>query len=151
MGRRATTFTPQIADEICARLAEGEPLRQICRDEHMPAWRTVYDWRTKNPDFDAAIARAREVGFDAIAEEALRIADTPIVVEEVTEGGKYGLTVKRSDAVDHRKLQIWTRLQLLAKWSPDKYGERIQQDIKGNLALNVVTGVTGDDDASDLV
>ena len=29
----------------------------------------------------------------------------------------------------HRKLQIETRLKLLAKWSPKKYGEKIQQEL----------------------
>lgn len=142
-------YTPEIVDEICERLSDGEPLRQICRDKHMPSWRAVYDWLKLYPDFAAAIARARELGYDAIAEDALRIADTPITAEEVTEGGKYGLTVKRGDAVDHRKLQIWTRLQLLAKWSPEKYGERIKQEHSGSVSLNVTTGVPVDD-GSDL-
>jgi hypothetical protein len=123
-----STYRPEIATEICARLAEGEPLRQICRDLHMPAWRTVYDWIEKDPDFAARIARARELGFDAIAEEALEIANTPVIGVEHEETAD-GYKVKRADMLGHRKLQIYTRLQLLAKWCPQKYGEKTAVDL----------------------
>jgi hypothetical protein len=121
---QSSTYTPELAAEICARLSEGEPLRVICRDEHMPAWRTVYDWIRANPEFATRIARARELGYDAIAEEALEIADTPksgVRTEETEDGYK---TV-REDMLGHRKLQVETRLKLLAKWSPKKYGDKI--------------------------
>jgi len=34
-------------------------------------------------------------------------------------------TVREEDMLGHRKLQIETRLKLLAKWNPKKYGERL--------------------------
>lgn len=129
MGNKST-YTLEIADEICNRLAEGEPLRQICRDEHTPAWRTVYAWIQADKDFAARIAHARDAGFDAIAEEALEIANTPVVGEETEDDGEK-LKVKRSDMLGHRKLQVETRLKLLAKWSPKKYGERIATELTG--------------------
>jgi hypothetical protein len=125
---RKSKYTPQVAEEICRRLAEGEPLRAICRDPHMPAWRTVYDWIEANSEFAAHIARARQLGFDAIAEEALEIANTPVMGEEIEDDGDK-VKVRRSDMLGHRKLQIWTRLQLLAKWCPQRYGDRSQLDL----------------------
>lgn len=127
---RLSTYTPEIADEICERLSEGEPLRQICRDAHLPAWRTVYDWIKADEDFAARIARARELGFDAIAEEALEIANTPVIGVETEDDGEK-VKVKRSDALGHRKLQVETRLKLLAKWSPKKYGDRLATELTG--------------------
>ena len=123
-----STYRPEIAAEICTRLAEGEPLRQICRDPHMPAWQTVYDWIRADNEFASRIARARELGFDAIAEEALEIANTPVMGEEHEET-EDGYKVKRADMLGHRKLQIYTRLQLLAKWCPQKYGEKTAVDL----------------------
>ena len=120
-----TTYTTEIAAEICARLSEGEPLRVICRDSHMPAWRTVYDWMRANPEFATRIARARELGYDAIAEEALEIADTPREGVRIEESDKDGAKRVRDDMLGHRKLQVETRLKLLAKWSPKKYGDKI--------------------------
>lgn len=124
------TYTPELAEEICNRIAEGEPLRAICRDAHMPSWRAVYDWIGKDEDFASRIAQARKMGFDAIAEEALEIADTPQDGEE-TETSELGKKVKRGDMLGHRKLQVETRLKLLAKWCPAKYGERTAMELTG--------------------
>jgi hypothetical protein len=129
MGRHST-YTEAIADEICDRIAEGETLRAICRDEHMPSWRTVYDWLNVNQDFAARFAKSRKLGFDAIAEEAFEIANTPVMGEEIEEDGDR-VKVKRADMLGHRKLQIWTRLQLLARWCPEKYGDRTAMELTG--------------------
>lgn len=124
----STTFSEdekaRIKKEICERISDGEPLRVICREPGMPNWRTVYLWRENDTEFDALIARAREMGFDAIAEDALLIANTPCegVKTELSAQGKKEI---REDMLGHRKLQIETRLKLLAKWSPKKYGDRV--------------------------
>lgn len=120
---RPSKYTPEIAAEICERLSDGEPLRQICRDEHMPAWTSIYNWAAKDKDLSERIAQAREQGYDAIAEDLLQIADTPLMGEEETSSNS-GLTITRKDMLGHRKLQIETRLKLLAKWNPKKYGDR---------------------------
>ncbi len=110
--------------EICERLATGEPLAVICRDDHMPQRRVVYDWLEEDKEVNARFACARAVGFDAIAEECLEIANTPQEGEEVTTKPDGSQEVKRGDMLGHRKLQIETRLKLLAKWDPKRYGDR---------------------------
>lgn len=128
-------YTPELDTEICERIARGEPLRAICRDAHMPSWVTVYAWRKSNPQFAQRLQLARDIGYDAIAEEALEIADTP--QEGVrTETGKDGRKTVSEDMLGHRKLQVWTRLQLLAKWAPKKYGDKIDVTT-GNESLNL--------------
>ena len=126
---RPSTYDPDIAQQMCEQLSEGIPLREICRQEGFPAWRTVYDWMAKDPDLAAAIAHARDVGYDALAEDCLRIADTPVLGEEISESedeeGVKRVTIKEVDMLGHRKLQIETRLKLLAKFNPKKYGDRV--------------------------
>jgi hypothetical protein len=117
---RTSTFTQAAADEICARLADGEPLRQICRDAHMPAWRTVYQWREAHPDFDAAIARARVPGFDAIAEETLEIIDTFPMMADSESGSRID-----SGHVAWLKNRVEQRMKLLAKWDPKRFGDKL--------------------------
>lgn len=131
---RPSTLTQAIADEICERISDGEPLRAICRDDHMPAWRTVYDWISADTDFSARIARARELGFDAIAEEALSIADTP-TIGQTSVSKATGLEVTEADMLGHRRLQVETRLKLLAKWAPKKYGDKQEIDLNVTDAL----------------
>lgn len=130
---RVTTFTVELATEIVERLSLGEPMAVICRDDHMPTDRTVRNWMTADPDFASAIAGARASGFDVLAAQCLQIADTPLQGQETVTKADGAIEVREGDMLGHRKLQIETRLKLLAKWDPKRFGER--------LALS------GDDDA----
>jgi len=128
-GGRPTKYTPEIASLICEQLSDGIPLRQICRENKgFPAWRTVYDWMWRDQELSTAIARARDIGYDALAEECLYIADNlhmgkKKVFTSGAEEGEDSVTVTEEDMLGHRKLQIQTRLKLLAKFNPKKYGE----------------------------
>lgn len=121
--------TPEIEEEICKRISEGEPLRSICRDDHMPAWRTFYDWVRDDEDLSARIAHARELGYEAIAEDTLGIADDCTNDYMERNGGDTPGYATNGEAIQRSKLRIETRLKLLSKWSPKKYGDRIQQEI----------------------
>lgn len=119
------TFTPEerqaLKDQICEQIAEGINLREICRQDGFPSWRTVYDWMYEDKAFDAAIGRAREVGYHAIAAHTLEIVDEE--PERDPQTGKIDPA-----AVAHQKLRAEHRLKLLAKWSPKLYGDKIIQD-----------------------
>ena len=142
---RPSLFTDELGAEIAERLSKGEPLAAICRDDHMPAVRTVNDWREQNEAFSALIGRARDDGFDAIATECLEIANTPIegVTLVTKEDGK--TEERRGDMLGHRKLQIETRLKLLAKWDPRRYGDRMTGDFNHTVKAAVVINRDGAD------
>ena len=136
---RPSKYSPDIAQKMCNLLAEGVPLQEICRMEGFPAWRTIYDWMYRDDEavaagggvgLSASIARAREIGYDALAEQCLIIADTPqLGVKETTSvdhKGNETIALSREDMLGHRKLQIETRLKLLAKWDPKRFGDRVQ-------------------------
>lgn len=114
----------RIKDQVIDWISEGQTLREFCRQEGMPTWSAIYRWQDEDDEFKQRFVRARDIGFDVIAEEALKIADTPVEGIEY-EDGPMGSKQSRKDMLGHRKLQIETRLKLLAKWSPKKYGERI--------------------------
>lgn len=96
----------------------------ICRDEGMPHPSTVRDWMAEREDVSRAIARGREDGEDWLAAECLHIADTPMEGKR-TKSTLMGVEVTSEDMLGHRKLQIETRLKLLAKWNPKKYGDKL--------------------------
>ena len=141
---RPSKFTDALASEIIRRLSDGEPLAQICRLKKMPDCSTVWDWEQKYPQFSQGIARARKLGFDCIAADALRIADTPVegLIKKQTEKG---LEVTREDMLGHRRLQVETRLKLLAKWDPKRYGEKLEVENSGETKITIRIG--GDDAA----
>lgn len=111
----------EIIEEILLRIAHGEPLRVICREEGKPNYSTVYDWLAEDEVFSQRFARAREIGHDAIAEDCLDIADDSgydVTINEET--GKYQVN---KEIVNRARLRVETRLKLLAKWNPKKYGD----------------------------
>lgn len=132
---RPSIYTPELAREICERLSKGEPLATICEDERMPAVRTVSLWKETQEGFSADFARGRDEGYDAIAAECKVIADTPQIGERVETDPKGRKYVVREDMLGHRKLQIETRLKLLAKWDPKRYGERLELKHAGGITL----------------
>lgn len=139
-----TTFTQEKADLICAKLSEGIPLAEICRGEGMPAVRTVSDWKSDRPDFAASFARAREDGFDAIAAECLRIADDTSGDTKIVGNDDYEREAANTEWIARSKLRVETRLKLLAKWDPKRYGEKLAlagaddlAPIKTEAVLNV--------------
>jgi len=109
----------------------------------MPSWRTVYDWVVAHPDFAARLARAREMGFDALAEEALEISNTPMMGQKQVMGDKSTFTTVE-DMLGHRKLQIETRLKLLAVWDPKRYGNKVQLGGDGGAPIKVEAQVEAD-------
>lgn len=143
---KSTTYTPEAAAEICTRLSGGEPLASICRSEGMPAVRTVSDWKAAHPSFAADFARARDEGYDAIATDCLDIADDSTRDTIVGEHGA------KADAewIARSKLRVETRLKLLAKWDPKRYGDSTKVEMAGNLTLNHVSDSELDDELAQL-
>ena len=135
---RPSKFTEAIADEVVTRLSAGETLRSVCRDDHMPSWRTIYDWLASNEDFSTRIARARELGEDAIAQECVDIADNAANdwMERLDKEKAGAGWLLNGDHVQRSKLRIDTRLKLLAKWNPKKYGDKVQQEMSGSLTVH---------------
>lgn len=123
MARAGEFDRRKIIDEVCQRISNGENLRAICRDGHMPNYSSVYAWLNDDPEAAQRFARAREVGETAIGAECMDIADE---LPPIGPDGKVD-----SGAVRHQALRIETRLKLLAKWNPKKWGDRIQQEVTG--------------------
>ena len=145
--RRKSGYDPKVALKMCELLSEGTPLRVICRMEGMPAWRNVYFWMARDADLAAHIARAREVGYDAIAEECLDIADD--ARNDWMEREQYNPRTKQTESVpvvdqehiQRSKLRIETRLKLLAKWS-NKYSDKtVLTGDKDGAAIKIEGGV----------
>lgn len=120
---RPSIRSVEIEDRIIEGLTAGTPLTIVCEPEDMPGLRTVYDWMNGDEEFSARIARAREAGWDRIALDALAIADE--VTDKDTIETKFG-EIPNKEWIMRSKLRVETRLKLLAKWDPKRYGEMIK-------------------------
>jgi hypothetical protein len=131
---RPSLRTPEVEKRILDGLTAGTPLAVICRGEGMPHPHTVYDWLNADPELAAKFAMARETGWDQIALDALRIADDGSQDTLLTERGPK----PDREWIERSKLRVHTRLQLLAKWDPKRYGEMIKHAGADGGSLNIV-------------
>jgi hypothetical protein len=140
---RSSEYTPEIADLICARLASGESLRSVCRDESMPCVATVFNWLRSQPQFLEQYARAKEESADALADEMLEIADdgTNDWMKRHTKDDEDAAWVVNGEHIQRSRVRIDTRKWLASKLKPKKYGEKIDHTHTGPNGGPVVTRV----------
>lgn len=113
---RPTTYTLEIAEQICAEMAEGELAIDVCSKEGMPKFGTLHGWKGKHPEFAEAYARARVMQAHALAERAVRS----------------GRAATAEDAQAAR-VKMDADKWLAARLDPKNYGERVDHEISGNL------------------
>ena len=120
---RPSSFDQKTADLICARLADGESLRSVCRDESMPHVSTVLRWIAddKHKQFREQYAHAREAGLEQMADEILEIADE---TSRDTSYNRNGDEIANNEWIQRSKLRVDARKWILSKQLPKKYGDR---------------------------
>jgi hypothetical protein len=112
---------PDIALNICERLAEGRSMRAVCADPEICIDHTVvYRRMASHPDFAAAVFRARAAGCAHWYDEMLRLID------ECTEANWQSTRVK-----------LWAISWVLGKMQPQRFGERVQQVFEGSITIDV--------------
>ena len=74
-GGRPSSYTDELAKEICEWLANGRSLRAYCRQGGVPGLSTITKWIVTNDEFREQYAKARESAGHAQADEILEVAD----------------------------------------------------------------------------
>jgi hypothetical protein len=128
---RPTIYSQDVADIICAALAEGRSLRSICEHEEMPCLTTIFNWLRTKPDFLAQYARAKEESADSLADEMLDIADDARNDWMEREGKDERGWVVNGEHIQRSRVRIDTRKWLASKLKPKKYGDKVTQEISG--------------------
>lgn len=125
-----TKYTEAKAKKILSRLASGETLTSICKSMNIPP-STVYQWTVDNRNgFAVDFARARDFGDQVLEDEAVDISDNMEEASETIETDSdkgLSVTVKRGDAVSHRRLRAEIRLKVVAR----RKGAKIQLNTEG--------------------
>lgn len=124
---RPSDYSPEIADIICERIADGVSLREICRTEAMPSKAAVFRWLAAHADFRDQYARAREAQADALADELLDIADDGDNdwMERKGEDGQSLGWRENGEAIQRSRLRVDTRKWIASKLKPKKYGDKL--------------------------
>lgn len=149
---RPSIFTKALGTTICRRLAEGETLRAICREDEMPTISTVMAWvldLEKHKEFSEQYTRAREAQAENMFDEILEISDDSSDDHMMIEVGKKDLIVENKEFVQRSRLRVDTRKWYLSKVLPKKFGEKLDltsagKVIKGNtIVLQEFNGAKG--------
>lgn len=141
---RPTDYSLELADKICERLASGESMRAISRDDSMPAMSTLFKWLREHSQFSEQYAIAKDECADNLVEEMLDIADNQVEQPLLVDGvpmqidGKPVL-VKDAVSVNHARLRVDTRKWYASKLKPKKYGERMHTEHSGVVGLTDMT------------
>jgi len=73
-GRPPATYRPELAMAICERIAAGETLSSICKQDGMPSAVSFRRWALARKDLSEALHTARQLKADALFDEALDMA-----------------------------------------------------------------------------
>lgn len=132
---RPRILTKELGTKICARIAKGESLRKIDKDDKMPSVSSIIRWLVDDEykwfraQYEAACNTKAEVMFD----ELLEIADNT-----------------KSEVMRDR-LRVDTRKWYLSKIMPKKFGDKMDVTSGGKpipLLANV-PNVQQDDSSSE--
>lgn len=138
---RTSTFTQEIASRICAELAEGKSLRAVCREDGMPSEATVRAWALDDVEgFAAHYTRAREIGYERLADEILEISDDGTNDTYQDDDGNVRTD---QDVIARSRLRVDSRKWMLAKMLPKRYGEKL--DLNHSGSIKTVTDMTDGD------
>ncbi len=138
---RPSDYTQELADHICERLALGESMRSIARDDSMPAMSTLFKWLRLHKEFAEQYARAKEESADALFEELLDIADdgrNDYMERLDDEGNSVGYQFN-GEHVQRSKLRVDARKWALSKLKPKKYGDRLETHHSGSIGVSELT------------
>jgi hypothetical protein len=137
-------FKQEVADDICARLADGESLRAICSDEGMPTKTTVMRWLQdeKRVAFRDQYMRAREMQADTLFEQILEIADDGRNDSYTDDEGNVRTD---HDVIARSRLRVDARKWMAGKLRPKVYGEKVETVVSGEMTVRNKTEMNDDE------
>lgn len=130
---------------ILGQVSSGRAIIRILRDDdNMPSPATFWRWHMDDADLRDKVARARENGVEALLDEAVEIANTPLMGEEETRtvgtnGAERRVVMK--EMLGHRRLQIETRVKYAQMIAPRKYGPKLDLTSDGEKLSSIADGI----------
>lgn len=145
-----TKMTPPVMRRICDNIKTGCGVEAACKDkngEQFADWKKFYLALERVREYREMYTQACITRADVFAEQARQIADDNaddiIKVERVNRAGE----VYRVDEVPNTalvlrdKLRVETRLKLMEKMAPRKYGPKMEVAGDPDRPLNVTAAV----------
>lgn len=145
---RPTIYTDKLGEKICSRIASGESIRKIVKDDDMPASSTIFRWLLDEEykSFWEQYEKARNIQAELMFEEILDIADdgsNDWMEREYKDGGTF--ITQNPEVVGRSRLRVDTRKWYLSKVLPKKFGDKqIVTGDEDNPIVTIVKYANGD-------
>lgn len=100
-------YSQDLADRICAQLADGKSMRTVCSADGMPSRTTLFRWMRDIPGFVEQYDKAKAESADALVDDMLADA--------------------RNESLDpnSRRIRVDTMKWIASKMKPKKYGDKL--------------------------
>jgi hypothetical protein len=108
MAEARMAYDPKVAARLLDHVSCGGSVSEFCRKKGNPTKTTIMRWLRANPDFQEAMAEAREWMAESFVDEIVTIADDEKL------------------PADSRRVRIHAREKAAAMQAPKKYGAKIQ-------------------------
>ncbi len=134
---RPSSYTDEVATEICMRIMGNRSLKSVCLDDDMPEERTVFRWllADEHESFRQQYARAMEVRADAAVDETTDIADDGRNDWMERRGKDDAGWLANGENVQRSKLRVDQRFRMAAVMHPKKYGQSNRVELSGGVDL----------------
>ena len=138
--------TPSCMEEIIERVARGETLHSICKDIHMPAENTVWNWIRNDETFAEMYYEAKRFSMNAYAEDIITIADdssTDLQKKICHKSGDWIAEVNY-ESVRRSELRIRARQWLMERILASRFHERVAGEAAvpekgpGNITVQIM-------------
>lgn len=116
----------EIFNRIMSEIIHGRALRNILKDEGMPAPETFYVWLDQDESKSKRYARACEYRADAIFDEIIDIADE--TDNDTIYDIETGAEKPNHEWIARSRLRVDSRKWIASKLAPKKYGDKIDVD-----------------------
>ena len=124
---RPTKYNSALASKICMRMAGGESVRRICRDDEMPCFRAVMAWV-----HDSSHVAYKE-GFPEQYQAAM-MSKAHHMFDELLE-----IADDDTDDTQRSRLRVDTRKWYLSKCLPKVFGDKLNLDHSGEIGLKAIS------------
>lgn len=122
----------KILESIFEKIENGTSTRKAIIEAGIPA-KTFYLWIDADDDKCKQYARACELRADALVDEMLDMADENNADVYLDDDGN---TQIDGNAIQRSKLKVDTRKWLISKLAPKKYGDKLEVENSGSIAIN---------------
>lgn len=127
--------SPENAERICSRIAEGYTVRQIARELDCTHG-AIFHWVAEDSDFAHQYARAKLAQADRFADELIEISDHGgnDWLRRENDAGE-PIEVPDHEHIQRSRLRVDTRKWLMSKFAPKKYGDKLELEHSGEMGF----------------